>query len=225
MSTIREIQVAVDATTLTALRDLGYALYVLRAVDTNNAGAKPLVMVAVTEVMNHTAIALPSTLQAFVTVSGSVIDVSVSASVELGDVFTYVSGGAPTVTPGGNPKGVTVLNGTTDPLTAGLGAGPAGGPLMPFVSAPLYGLGGDIFAPKDSFLVTFSTAGLSSGAVLNASMSQSLLIDMADQTQVAVGFDINKGWNYGGASWGQVVPAGASLQKALVTAMPMAKSA
>ncbi|MEJ2814133.1 hypothetical protein [Caulobacter sp. CCG-8] len=221
MSTIQEIQIAVDPTTLAALKDLGYALYALRAIDTNNAGAKALVWAAVGDFLSQTTLAIPSTLQAHVTTSGSVIDVSVGADVVLGDVFTYVAGGPPTVTPGGNPRGVTVLNGTTDPLTAGLGAGPT----TPFVSAPLYGLGGDIFAPKDSFLVTFSTAGLGPGAVLNTSSSQSLLIDMTGQAQVAVSFDINKGWNYGGASWGRTVPAGANLQKTLITTMPMAKRA
>ncbi|WP_165187750.1 hypothetical protein [Caulobacter soli] len=221
MSTIREIQIAVDDTSLAALKDLGYALYALRAVDTNNAGARALVWAAVADFLNQTTLALPSTLQAYVTTRGSVMDVSVGDEVVLGDVFTYVAGGAPTVTPGGNPRGVTVLNGTTDPLTAGLAAG---SPTL-FVSAPLYGLGGDIFAPKDSFLVTFSTAGLSPGAVLNTSMSQSLLIDMTGQAQVAASFDINKGWSYGGAPWGQVLSAGANLQKTLITTMPMAKSA
>lgn len=224
MPTIQEIQIAVDATTLTALRDLGYALYVLRAVDTNNAGAKALVLWAATEISNQNTIALTSSLQASVTISGSMIDTSIAASVVLGDVFTYVSGGEPTVTPGGNPRGVTVLNGTTDPLSAGLGTGMDGGSPMPFVSAPLYGLGGDIFAPRDSYLVTFSTAGLGRGSVLNTSMSQSLLIDLTGLNQVAASFDINKGWNYGGASWGQVLAAGANLQKTLITAMPMAKS-
>ncbi len=225
MSTIQQIQITVDETSLVALKDLGYALYVLRAVDTNNAGAKALVMFVVTEVLGQTTITFTPTLQATVTTSGSLVDISVGAQVVLGDVFTYVSGGPPTVTPGGNPRGVTVLNGTTDPLTAELGAGPEGGPPMPFVSAPLYGLGGDIFAPKDSYLVTFSTAGLGAGAVLNTSMSQSLLANLAEQAQVAASFDINKGWNYGGASWGQVVPAGANLQKTLITTMPLAKRA
>jgi hypothetical protein len=227
MAISQKVVVFVDQTTLTALKSLGYALYALKGFETTNAQGKALVWGETTGFADTTTFISTGEYQAFVTTStevgGNVVTTRAVAAVTLGDIATFTLANGLTVTPGGNPAGVTIVNSTTTPYTAGLSARSmdAGGDFSPVASVPLYGLSEDIIAPVDKFLVTFSTAGAPVGTPFPHSVTQSLLIDMTDQTLLEATFDINTGWSFGDAAWGETVPAGADLFAVLVKETPL----
>lgn len=226
MATAQQIVVQLDPTSLMALKDLGYALYALQGFATTNAEGEALAWFATTAFSESTAITSTMTYAAYVEDTAQtgpgVITRMVSTPAALGDIVTFADDGL-TVSNGGYPGGVTIVNTTNTPYVAGLSsANPdAAGEQAAFAAVPLYGLAEDIVAPLDSLLVTFSTAGTQIGAPLPYSMSQSLLIDMSGQTQMEASFDINKGWSFNGAAWGKTVPAGADLFAVLVREAPL----
>lgn len=228
MAVSQKVVVFVDPTTLAALKDLGYALYALKGFQTSNAQGKALVWGETTAFADTTTFVSTAEYQAYVTTSaeaggGSVVTLGATADVSLGDIATFSVANGLTVTPGGYPAGVTIVNSTTTPYTAGLSARSmdAGGDFSPVASVPLYGLSEDIVAPVDKFLVTFSTAGAHVGAPFPHSVTQSLLIDMTGQTLLEGAFDINTGWSFGDAAWGKTIPAGADLFAVLVEETPL----
>jgi len=230
MATSQKVVVFVDPTTLAALNDLGYALYALKGFETTNAQGKALVWGETTSFSDTTTFVSTAEYQAFVTkeqvTAGGVLKSITFADVALGDIATFDGSGTLKVTTGGYPAGVTIVNATTEPYTAGLSARSmdAGGNFSPVAGVPLYGLSEDVIAPVDKFLVTFSTAGVPVGAPFAHSMTQSLLIDMTGQTLLEGAFDINKGWTFEDAPWGETVPAGADLFAVLVKEVPLSSA-
>ena len=56
MSKVQQITITLAPATLVALKEMGYALYVMRAFDTTNAAGKPLVWIATTQFLQNTTI-------------------------------------------------------------------------------------------------------------------------------------------------------------------------
>jgi hypothetical protein len=225
MAKLQQITVTLAPATLVALRELGYALYVMRAFDTTNAAGKPLVWLTTTQFLENTTIAFEMKFQVYVStskvVANGIITVFTAAPVELGQTAAIDTGGTLTVTQGGNPTGVTILNKGTTPYTAGLAVQANDDFLSPIFAEPLHGLAEDIAAPREQFLLTFTTQGVAAGTLIGHAMSQSLLVDLAGADQQTVAFDIDTGWNAGGASWATPVPAGADLTPVLVHEKPL----
>lgn len=226
MATAQQIVVQLDPTSLMALKDLGYALYALQGFAATNAEGEALIWFETTAYAESTVITSTTAYAAYVEGSAQtgagVITMMVATPAALGDIVTFADN-ALTASAGGYPSGVTIVNTTTTPYAAGLStANPqAAGGEAAFAAVPLHGLAEAIIAPLGLMLVTFSTAGSQIGAPLPYSMSQSLLITLADQTQLEAAFDINKGWDFNGTAWGKTVPAGADLFAVLVKAAPL----
>lgn len=224
MASVQQITITLPSATLVALKDMGYALYAMRAFDTTNAAGQPLVWVATTQYLEMTTLAFQAQYQAYVStsqlVADGVVTMSATAAVDLGQTATVDANGMITVTQGGRPNAVTLVNSSSNPFTTGLAAGADGGSAAIFAE-PLYGLAEDIVAPLDQVLLTFSTAGVQVGTLVRHAMSQSFLVDLTGGEQRTVAFDINQGWSAGGAVWGQNVPAGTDLIPILVHETPM----
>lgn len=219
------IMIQLNQATLAALKELGYALYIMRAFNTTNAAGKPLVWIAETNYLENNALSFETAFAAYVSTSqvipNGVVVASSYAPADIGQTATVDANGALTVTASGNPQGVTLVNGSTSPYTTGLAAAVNGQAPTPIFAEPLYGLAEDIAAPLDKFLLTFTTQGVSAGTLVEHAMSQSLLVDISGLDQATVTFDINTGWNAGGAIWATPVAAGANLIPVLVHEQPM----
>jgi len=224
----QQIAIKLAPATLAALKGLGYALYIMRLFDKTNAQGKALVWLTTTRLEEATSIDFDAVYQAYVSttqmVGNAVVTVSSSAPVDLGMTATVGSNMQIAVTRGGNPDGVTIVNGVSTPYTTGLMARAIGGDFAPIFAEPLYGLAADIAAPLDQFLLTFSTQGVAPGALIEHAVSQSLLVDLSGVLQRAVVFDINNGWSAGGAAWAKPVPAGADLTPVLVHERPLKRA-
>lgn len=221
---VQEINITLAPTTIVALKDLGYALYVMRAFDTTNAAGKPLVWIATTQFLENTTITFEAQYAAYVSISqmipNGVVSVSSTSGVNLGQTATIDGMGEITITQGGNLAGVTLVNSSTTPYTTGLAA-TANGAFAPIFAEPLYGLAEDIAAPLDLLLLTFTTQGVAAGTLIEHAMSQSLLVDLTGANKRAVAFDINTGWSAGGATWATPVAAGTDLTPVLVHEKPL----
>lgn len=219
-----QITIMLSSQTIIALNELGYALYVMRAFDTTNRAGKPLVWLTTTQFFENIAIAFEVKYDAYVSVSqiigGGIVVATSVAPAALGETATVDGNGIITVTQGGSPTAVTLVNGSTREYTAGLAAAANNGGAAPIFAEPLFGLAEDIAAPLDQFLLTFSTQGIAAGAVVTHAMSQSLLVDLAGADQRSVVFDINTGWSWEGP-WANTVPAGAELTPILVHERPL----
>ena len=221
----QSIEIQLSPATLTALKELGYALYVMRAFNTTNAAGKPLVWIVETNYLENNQLTFDSAYAAYVSTSqviaNGVVVASSYAPVEIGQTATVAANGELTVTVTGNPAGITLVNGSTTPYTTGVAAAINGQNPAPIFAEPLFGLAEDIAAPLDKFLLTFSTQGVTPGTLVEHAMSQSLLVDISNLNQASVNFDINTGWNAAGAAWATPVAAGTNLIPVLVHEQPM----
>jgi hypothetical protein len=224
---VQQIQIQLSAETLTELKQMGYALYVMRAFDTTNAAGKPLVWVETTQYLQNNTLSFDAVYEAYVSTSqvipNGVVTMASSAPVELGQTVTVDANGVLSVTTTGTPGAVTIVNNAGSPFTTGLAAAANGGNSAPVFAEPLFGNMEDIAVPLPQFLLTFSTQGVQVGTLIPHAMAQSVLVDMSSIDQATVGFDMNTGWNAGGAAWAKMVPAGADLTPVLVHEKPMAR--
>jgi hypothetical protein len=60
-------------------------------------------------------------------------------------------------------------------------------------------------------VISLETYPAQEGQMLDRTLGQGVLIDCASGTERNVVFDINNGWSFDGASWGQIVPANTPL--------------
>ena len=104
-------------------------------------------------------------------IPGGTVSVSSIALAALGQTATVDAHGVISIAQGGNPNGITLVNGSTAPYTAGLRA-TIDALYTPFCGAPLYGLGEDIVVPLERYLLTFSTGNIVAGTVTTHAMSQ-----------------------------------------------------
>lgn len=222
---VQQITIALSNDTIRALQGLGYAFYAMRGVSTTSAGSRPLIWQASTAFANNMTIDLGIQYAAYMSdtqIAGGVTVVqSTSAPVQLGQTATLGENFVIVVTSAGKAGAVTLVNGTTQPFTTGLADRDGVPQPTPVFAAPLYGLGESIMAPLDQFLLTFNTQGMAPGTAIEHAMSQSLLVDMGQQTAVTVSYDINTGWSAGGAPWAQTVKAGTPLAPLLAHQTPM----
>jgi hypothetical protein len=119
------------------------------------------------------------------------------------------------VTEDGLADAMSMLNQSNAQYTCGL-AGGAGQPLSPIAAFPLYGYMMNAFAPIEKVLLMFTTYPASQGALATRSYAQGLLVDLTSATSREVSYDINSGWSWGEAAWGQIVPPNALLAPVLI---------
>jgi len=90
----------------------------------------------------------------------------------------------------------------------------------PLCAFPLFGNNMDVIIPIEKVLLMFSTTPVNTGTVIEQSYGSGLLIDLTAENHRSVGYDINKGWSWGGYSWAQSVPPSAELVPLLIEPPP-----
>ncbi|HJQ36966.1 MAG TPA: hypothetical protein VKB93_07495 [Thermoanaerobaculia bacterium] len=77
-------------------------------------------------------------------------------------------------------------------------------------------------APGMKVLFVFGSYPTRLGATLDRTFAQGAFVDFSDGPLRSATFDINEGWSFGGASWGETVPANTPLRELLIQRMPLA---
>ncbi len=213
------VTIQASASTLDALNGSGYWLFAYAAVQCSDHEAQPLVWMTTQRYSETTTVTGAAQFDAYTvpspTVSGPVVP-GFSAPIAAGQTLTVSStAGSGTVTQGGAAGALTILNGTTTPLGCGISQVVAGA-AAPVCLMPLHGENGQVIVPVPSILLLFSTQEAAAGTVAATAGGPGVLLDVGTAPQAAVSFDIDQGWSWGGATWGQAVEFGTPLAPLLV---------
>jgi hypothetical protein len=218
------VTISMSLSTVQQLLSSNFQLYGFKAVQTSGGGGAPTVWFNTSNLSTTTAVDWVEQYQAYTsnTVNfgpNTQIVASFSADIGLNQTLNVQLGGGGPVTDGSTPGAITIFNTTSTQYTCGINQMQSVGGAQvptPLCAFPLYGNMQDIIAPVERVLFMFSTTPVNTGTVIYEMSSGGLLIDLTAENERAVSFDINAGWNWGGTSWGQSVPANADLVRLLI---------
>lgn len=202
------ITIQISPETLQALQQQGFSLYAFKAVQTRAGGAAPTVWLATHQFSESTEISWQDQYSAYVSnsqiIPNAQIMAAASYAIDLGSTLEITSPGGGTVTNSGQPGTISILNQVQQQFTTGISqAANMGDGIV--CALPLYGNMLDVIVPVDTVLLCFGTNRVNPGTVIYQLFSQGLLIDAtAAGGAPTVSFDINNGWDAGGASWATV---------------------
>lgn len=204
MATPYEVDITMDQTTLTTLRDEGYALYGFKAVKTATQGGSPLVWIKTTAYLTVTAVKWTESYQAYISqqeiTAGVVINSQNNIAIELDQTADVSNVGALSVELGGDPNGITITNQGRSEWVCGISQ-LQGGIYTPMCAFPLHGLMLDVIEPIEKVMFMFATNTQNTGTVIYKSYSSGVMIDLTQSQTRGVTFGINDGWSWGSGTW------------------------
>ena len=219
MPTPYEIDIMMSADTITALKNSGFSLFAFKAVQTSNTGAAPTVWFQSDSFLQTTQVKWSEQYQAYVSdsqiIAGGVIEANSAIDIGLGQTADADKNGNLTVAEQGTASAISIANQSTVQWTAGISE-VVNGVANPMCALPLYGGMLDVIAPIEKVLLMFASATVDTGTVIYKSYSAGVLVDLTAVQNRTLTFDINNGWNWGGAGWGTAVPAQADLVPMLI---------
>jgi hypothetical protein len=215
--------------TLTALANSGFYLYGFKAAGNSDLAGRPLVWLRMLYYAATTIVSCTDQYEAYISnspiISNEEVVVATAAGIMPGQTLQISAGGSVAVLREGAPTSISILNTTSQLLTCGLSQ-IQNGTSMPFCAFPLNGDGLNVIAPLEKVLLIFSTVLIETGTVTDQSFSfagpgaysSGLLIDLNDDEQRQVSFDINEGWSWGAYTWGQQISSVSNLVPFLIDA-------
>lgn len=224
MSTVYQVTIQLPVATVQALRDSGYALLAFLPVKATAAEGQPVLWLRTTSLAENIQISWSSTYAAYISQSeilvNSTIAMQSSEPISFGQILQVGQGGSVSVTNDGPADAMSILNTTTTPYTCGLAVA-LGSVTSPIAAFPLYGNSLDAIAPIEKVFLLFESYPAQAGQILERTLAQGLFVDVAGVAARTVSYDINNGWAFGGASWGQVISANTPLNKLLIDQAPL----
>ncbi len=222
MSTTYKIEIEMAQATVTALADDDYYLYGFKAVKVPGGRGTPLVWFSTSRFGLKTELNWAEQYQAYTTsaqiVPGGRITATNAYDIGLGQTLnvTGTDGTGSVDTQKGTPAAISIDNLTTTQFTTGISQTQPDGTVSPMCAFNLFGHHVDRIAPIEQVLLLFSNERAGPGTVIEEAYSEGLLIDLTAGNSRTVQYDINTGWNYGGATWGTPVPPQADLARLLI---------
>ena len=222
-----EVSIAITADTLTALANSGFSLYGFRAVSNSDLGGRPLVWLCMPHYAATTTVTWSNQYAAYISNSPIVPNQKVllgtGEDITVGETLQVAAGGIVTVVNEGPSTAISILNTTSQSLTCGL-AENQNGTILLFCAFPLNGNSLDVITPVERLVLIFSTVSVTPGTVIDQSFSYAgpgaysaaIVIELDEDEQRSVSFDINKGWSWGSYSWGQQIPGIVNLLPYLI---------
>jgi len=222
----REIRITMSAETASTLQQSGYSLYGLKAIETPVLDAEPLVWYRIQTYSTTTILKWAEEYQAYVRLQGAAgsvkVDAYTSYDIALGQVLEVLqAAGTGVVRTGGEPDAISIVNQTTTPFASGLAMRGTGESTPAFFcEIPLHGGAMNVVKPLAQVLLFFSSARIAEGVEIMSTSGPGILIDFGAEAQRAVAFDINAGWSWSQATWGEAVPTGTAVAPLLVVGPP-----
>ncbi|HLM69063.1 MAG TPA: hypothetical protein VK358_16100, partial [Longimicrobium sp.] len=222
------ITIQMEPATLTALTESGYSLLAFAAVQVSDAEAQPLVWFTTQSYLETTQVQYGAGYQAFTAafaVPASPVAPGFSTTIAPGqELLVQTSFGTGLVTENGWQGALAIANQTTTPFQCGISE-PVGGAFAPVCLLPLHGYNGQLIVPLPSILLMFSTGAPGAGTPLARATGPGVLLDVGTEPAPQVSYDIDQGWDWGQAAWGQAVAFGAPLAPLLTPASETLASA
>jgi hypothetical protein len=213
-----QVVITMNPATVQALNNGNFSLYGFKAVESSGGGGAPLVWMQTQNYSSSTVVTWEEQYQAYVSNSQLMPNVTVipsfSEAISPGQTLQVQQGGG-VVVPGGPSSGISILNQSQMQYTCGISQMVGNSP-SPYCAFPLYGNMMSVIAPLSKVLLMFSTVPAQVGTVVYQAYGPGILIDPTGANERNVSYDINSGWNWGGASWAQNVPATSNLVPLLI---------
>lgn len=214
-----EVDIRLSPDTLQALMASGYSLLVLKAVQTNNSGAAPLVWFRTDQLMLTTSVTWQEQYQAYISpnqiVSNGIIHPGAAVDISVGQTAQVSADGVMTATDGGESSAIAIFNQDYQTWTCGISQVVAS-QMNPVCAVQVIRNMVDIITPVEQVLLMFSNMSMTTGTVMVKASNFGLLVDLRGAAQRTVQFDINNGWNWGGGAWGRYVEPNANLTPILI---------
>ncbi len=225
MATPYEIAVTMTGDTVNALNNGNYKLVGFKSVQTDTGGGIPVVWFTSTTFATTTKVQWLEQYQGYTTYESAIPGGSVTGdnayNMNLGEKLVIdstagtgevYSGGAGNFITIENISGVPFVSGISQEVTDPNGTSTAN----PMCAFNLYGTTTLQIAPIEEVLLMFATTSLNTGSVVYNAFTTGVLVNLTASSQRSVAFDINTGWNWGKASWGQSVSNNADLAPLLI---------
>ncbi|WP_051631300.1 hypothetical protein [Afifella pfennigii] len=213
------VVIDMDQDTVAALKGSNYYLYGFKAVRGQSSGV-PTVWFQSQNFLTETTLTWEESYQSYISndeiESNVVIHASNKADIDLGQTMTVDQYGNVKVSGDGTAGAVSIMNASTSPYTCGLSQQSPSGDYTSLCAFPLYGNGLDLIVPIEKVLLMFATKPVKTATVIVQAFAQGVLIDLTGVESRELSFDINKGWNFGTATWAQTVPANSPMQPLLI---------
>jgi hypothetical protein len=210
-----QVTITVSDETLAALTSGGFSLCALKATATTAGGGQPLFWLVSKQFATSMDVQWTSECAVATISYQQSIMIVTSAEIDYGQVLSLPDG---TISGGGLPDALSMLNSSSSQYTSGL-CSASGGVYSPAAAIPLYGYMMNAFAPIEKALLMFTTYPAQQGEPILRAYAQGLFVDLTSATSRSVSFDINNGWTWedgGGAAWAQTVPPNALLTPLLI---------
>ncbi|MBY8882665.1 hypothetical protein [Actinacidiphila acidipaludis] len=222
------IDITMSPTTVSALANGRYQLFMFKAVQSAVGGGKPTVWSATSRYSALTKINWTEQYYAYASTqeirNGVNFMGSDTAQINLGQFLDVSANALVSVSNGGTPQGITARNLTTTPFTTGLAQpGPGGSEPAPVCAFPLYGKNMDLMIPLQKVALVFAAAPLEQGMVIESSIGPAVLVDLTTQNAATLQYDINKGWSWTG-NVASDIPADQFVQTLIVPTTDSADS-
>jgi hypothetical protein len=202
MATSFEIDIALSDATVAGLEANNYQLYGFKGADGTGGVGVPVIWFASETFSNTNQLQWTEQYGAYTSLTtalapGVQITASSSAQINLGQQAAVAANGVVSVNNKGVAGIIEVLNTTNVPYSCGVSVvNPATKKATPICAFPLFGKGLDTFIPIELVFLTFATAPVNTGTVIEQSFAPGILIDMTGQVApVALSFDLNNGWS------------------------------
>lgn len=222
MATPYSINITMDQATVVALQSGGFALYGFKGVQTTLQGGAPLVWIQSRQFSLNTVVSWQEQYQGYTSLSQIIPNGQITASaaynMDLGQTLNVTNpAGTGQVATGGTQNAISINNQTTTPFTCGISQlQNTTSTATPLAAFPLFGLGLDVMAPIELVMLEFATAAVNTGTVIYQAFSQAILVDLTVESQIAVSFDINKGWSANQSPYAKFFPAGTNIAPLLL---------
>jgi hypothetical protein len=219
MTTEYRLNIHFSAETANALVSGNFSLLALQSSQSTIDGGQPVLWLkshftdpAAAELVIQVSDESGAYVSASPIISGRVISPAAQSMLRYGQVMRIQADGRVAISYDGPAGGLSILNESTIPWSCGLT-----NPSKAIAAVPLYGLMMNTFAPVPRLLVAITSyPGYVEQSVLESIEADGFLADFKGVTDRDVTFDINKGWGWGGWSWGQILPARTPLAPALI---------
>jgi hypothetical protein len=209
-----QVMINMSQTTLQSLMSGNYSLYGFKAVQGSGGGGAPLLWMQTRSYSPTTVVSWDDQYQAYTSTSQIIPNGQIapmfSQAISLGQTLQIQQGGIGMVVPGGPSSAISILNQSQMQYTCGVSQA-VGYSNDPCCAFPLYGNMMGVITPINKVLLMFSPMPVNVGTVVMQAYSPGIFIDLTGTNQRSVSYDINQGWNWGGASWAQNVPPNSNL--------------
>jgi len=218
-----QVVIRMSESTVTRLARTGFSLYAFRAVQDTGKSSRPLIWFRTRGYSTTTPVSWTNQYHAYTSsgpiTRGGCVTPGFSVDLAPGQTLRVRAGRIGDVLWEGPPTGLSLLNTTAERFTCGLSQ-VMEGTARPFWACPLDGNHLATVAPLDKVLLLFSTLDLAPGTIVEhfhdagapaGVWGPGVRIDLTQGREREVGYDLDRGWDWGGFTWAQQVAPNANL--------------